>query len=136
MCLNGSCSPSSVLKLKNTRSPFEWYSFYLVFIAPSSWPGCYAFADTKDCWGYHRAAAEPLQSYLLWPLVAAMVRPCRLHLCPKSMREYLSDFLFFQQMSIFQYSTLHCSLSLWVCKLLRLRNLVYCSLSHFHMTFY
>lgn len=36
MCPDGSCSPSSVLKVKNIRSHFEWYSFYLNFIIPSS----------------------------------------------------------------------------------------------------
>lgn len=74
----------------------------------------------QDCWGYRRAAPEPPQRCSLWPHAAATVRPCRLHLCPKS-REYLCDF-FLQHMPIFQYSTLHCSLSLWVCKLRRLRK--------------
>lgn len=33
-----------VLKLKNTRSHFEWYSFYLIFITSCLWAGCDGFA--------------------------------------------------------------------------------------------
>lgn len=120
MCPDRSCSPSSVLQLKSTRSPFEWYSFYLIFIIPSCCPGCDAFADTKGCWGCRRAAAEPPQNRSLQPRATAMVRPCRLLVCPKADSIYVACFL--QQMPIFQCRTLHFSLSLWVCKLPRLRK--------------
>ena len=39
---------------------------------------------------------------------------------PKKSRVFM--WLFLQQMPIFPYSTLHCFLSLWICKLLRLRK--------------
>lgn len=108
---------------------------YLIFIIPSFWPSCNAFADAEGCWGCQRAAAEPPQSCLLQPWTPAMVRPSRLLVCLKS-QEYLYDFFF----SKYRYfSTVLCialylfgSASYWDLGSL----LVYCSLSHFHITFY
>lgn len=127
-----------VLKLKNTRSHFEWYSFYLLFIIPSLWAGSNAFADMED-WGYGTVTAEPPQSWASQKLLALALgcsndQALWAAVLPQKPRVFM--WLFLQQMTVFQYfELLFVSLDLQVTEDVG-SFLVYCSLSHFHMTFY
>lgn len=130
-CLDRSCSPFACFKAEKYKK-----SFWVVFILPNfhnTLPLGRLQCLCMEDWDYGRVTAEPPQSFLPWPWAAAMIRLCGLQFWPKN-QEFLCDF-FCSKWEYFR--TLNYSLSLCTCKLLRRRKLsVYCSLSHFHMTFY